>query len=125
MTDVSLTTEEPWELEMKRRYEKDTAVVKTALITAGVCMTIATGGMTGTVMNRRMNSNRYRLSLQEFGLAHDEAGWIFGGKSRKSGRDWLARGAPYHVALLLEVMRKYKIPAIEIRKLGEPYRSTY
>ena len=52
-----------------------------------------------------------RLTVRpcEFGLTQGRAGLLFNGKSRDSGRRWAAAGAPYHVALIITIMREYEL----------------
>jgi hypothetical protein len=57
----------------------------------------------------RVANATYREALREFGLTQGRAGLLFNGKSRGSGRRWAAAGAPYHVALIITIMREYEL----------------
>jgi len=69
-----------------------------------------------------MSPKQYRDALARYGLTQGEAGWLFGGKSRDSGRRWAAEGPPYHVALLLTLMQQRHISPQYVAKIGAPLR---
>jgi hypothetical protein len=65
-----------------------------------------------------MSPKQYRDALARYGLTQGEAGWLFGGKSRESGRRWAAEGPPYHVALLLTLMQHRDISPTYVEKIA-------
>jgi hypothetical protein len=69
-----------------------------------------------------MKKKDYRAALKEFELTQGRAGLLFGGITDRSGRRWAALGAPYYVALLIEIMRKYKLHPDDIEMLGARWR---
>jgi hypothetical protein len=71
---------------------------------------------------RPMSAKQYKAALADFKLSQSRAGWIFGGKSRESGRLWPSEGAPYYVALIIALMRKYDLTPDDIEELGAPFR---
>ena len=73
-------------------------------------------------MSYPMSPKQYQAALDEFKLSQGEASLIFGGKSNRSGRRWARDGAPYHIALLISVMREYKIMVEDIEALGARWR---
>jgi hypothetical protein len=74
-------------------------------------------------MDYPMSRTQYRQALADFGITQGYAAWIFGGKSRFSGRRWAAEGAPYAVALVISMMRDLKLKPEDIEKYGEPWRN--
>lgn len=70
-----------------------------------------------------MSAETYRAALRRFGLTQGEAGWLFGGKSRTSGRRWAAEGAPYAVAVILTMMREHDITPAEVEQYGARWRN--
>ena len=72
--------------------------------------------------NRPMSAKQYRAALEYFGLTQPRAGWIFGGKSKDSGRLWPAEGAPYQVAMIIALMHRYSITPDELEELGTVFR---
>ena len=69
-----------------------------------------------------MSSKQYREALQRLKLTQAHAAWLFNGKSRASGRRWAQEGAPYHVALLLTIMRERHISAKAVEHYGAQWR---
>lgn len=74
-------------------------------------------------MSYPMSPEQYRKALKEFNLEQGEASLIFGGKSDRSGRRWASEGAPYHVALLISVMRDHQLSVEDIEAAGARWRS--
>lgn len=73
-------------------------------------------------MSRPMSAKQYKAALADFKISQSYAGWIFGGKSKDSGRLWPAEGAPYYVAVIISLMRIYNITPEEIEEIGAPFR---
>jgi hypothetical protein len=69
-----------------------------------------------------MSAAAYRKALASLEISQGRAGWLFGGKTQTSGRHWAAVGAPYHVALLLRLMKLYDLTPDDIDEIGAPYR---
>lgn len=73
-----------------------------------------------------MSPQEYAQALAEFNLSRNQACWLFGGKantrSYSAGWRWMAEGAPYHVALTIALMRKFKLSAKDIERIGAPWR---
>jgi hypothetical protein len=76
----------------------------------------------GTMSNRPMSAKQYRAALADLQLSQARAGWIFGGKSKDSGRLWPSEGAPYYVALIISLMRMYDITPDDIEEIGAQFR---
>lgn len=72
--------------------------------------------------SRPMSAKQYRAALADLKLSQARAGWIFGGKSQDSGRLWPAEGAPYYVALIIALMRKFDLSPDDVEELGAPFR---
>jgi hypothetical protein len=72
--------------------------------------------------HRPMSAKQYKAALADFKLSQSRAGWIFGGKSKDSGRLWPSEGAPYAVALIIALMRKFDLTPDDIEELGAPFR---
>ena len=73
-------------------------------------------------MKHPLSKKAYREALAEFGLTQGYAGWLFNGKSKTSGRRWAVQGAPFSTALIIALMREYKIPPEEVERIGAPWR---
>ena len=71
---------------------------------------------------RPMSAAQYKAALADFKLSQPRAGWIFGGKSKNSGRLWPSEGASYQVALIISIMRLYGISPDDIEEIGAPFR---
>ena len=69
-----------------------------------------------------MSARTYRLALKRYVLTQGQASWLFGGKTRLSGRRWAAEGAPYSVALTIGLMDEYDISPEDIQRIGKPWR---
>jgi hypothetical protein len=74
------------------------------------------------MMQYPMTRKQYREALEEFGLTQGRAAWLFNGKSVASGRRWAAEGAPYHVALIITMMRELKLHPDDIEEYGRKWR---
>jgi hypothetical protein len=74
------------------------------------------------ISEQPMSAAAYRKALASLELSQGRAGWLFGGKTQTSGRHWAAVGAPYHVALLLRLMKLYDLTPDDIDEIGAPYR---
>jgi hypothetical protein len=72
--------------------------------------------------HRPMSAKQYKAALADFKLSQSRAGWIFGGKSKDSGRLWPSEGAPYYVALIISLMRLYGITPDDIEEIGAQFR---
>jgi len=68
-----------------------------------------------------MTKKEYRAVLKHYELTQARAAWLFNGKSDRSGRRWATEGAPYHVALIVEMMLKFKLKPKHIEALGRKY----
>ena len=73
--------------------------------------------------NRPMSAKQYKAALADFKISQSYAGWIFGGKSKNSGRLWPSEGASYQVALIISLMRLYDIHPSDIEEIGAPFRT--
>jgi len=71
---------------------------------------------------RAMTREEYRDALAEMDLSQDKAAYLFTGKSGRTGRRWADDGAPFYVALIIALMRKYRLTPQQIGLLGRPYR---
>lgn len=76
-----------------------------------------------TESKRPMSADDYRQALASLELTQSRAGYLFGGKTMASGRNWALEGAPYHVALLLELMWMYDLTADDIDEIGAKWRT--
>jgi hypothetical protein len=94
------------------------------LADAGRACILAVSGAHNVIMKlgAPMTAQQYRKALQEFELTQGRAGWLFGGKTLASGRRWAAEGPPYHVSLILTLMREYGIDPEDIEELGARWR---
>jgi hypothetical protein len=68
-----------------------------------------------------MTKQEYRRVLKDYELTQARAAWLFNGKSDRSGRRWATEGAPYHVALIVELMREFQLTPEDIETLGRKY----
>jgi hypothetical protein len=69
-----------------------------------------------------MTREAYRAALTEMNLSQDNAAYLFTGKTGRTGRRWAKDGAPFYVALIIALMRKYHLSPADIRRLGRPWR---
>ena len=69
-----------------------------------------------------MPAARSRDAIKRLGLTQAQAAWLFAGKSRQSGRRWATEGAPYAVALLLDLMEQCDINPETIEAMGQRWR---
>lgn len=69
-----------------------------------------------------MTSQQYRKALARYNLTQGDAGWLFGGKTRTSGRRWAAEGVPFHVALILTLMDELNLSPDDIENYGAKWR---
>jgi hypothetical protein len=69
-----------------------------------------------------MTAKQYRHALRHYGLTQNHAGWLFGGRTKGSGRRWAANGPPFQVALLLDLMFHYGLTPDDIERHGQRYR---
>jgi len=74
-------------------------------------------------MSPPMTPGKYRAALGRYNLTQGRASWLFGGKTKTSGRRWAAEGAPYSVALLIAIMDTYQITPDDLDELGAPWRA--
>ena len=69
-----------------------------------------------------MSARLYRNALERYVLTQGQASWLFGGKTKLSGRRWAQEGAPYSVALTIGLMDEYGISPEDIQRIGKPWR---
>jgi hypothetical protein len=75
-----------------------------------------------------MSKDDYRKAIREIGLNQAHAAWLFNGYSDtqgRTGRRWATEGAPYHVALIIELMRLYDITPDQLAAIGSPWRKPH
>lgn len=70
-----------------------------------------------------MPAREYRKALDRLRLSQGQAALIFNGKTARSGRRWVKEGAPFHVALIIELMRRLKLSPAYINKVGREWRA--
>jgi len=75
-----------------------------------------------TPMSNPMTREEYRDALAEMELSQDNAAYLFTGKTGRTGRRWAKDGAPFYVALIIALMRKYDLSPADIGSLGRPWR---
>lgn len=74
-------------------------------------------------MSPPMTARQYKKALARYNLTQGRASWLFGGKTKMSGRRWAAEGAPYAVALLISIMDNFQLTPDDIDELGAPWRN--
>jgi hypothetical protein len=69
-----------------------------------------------------MDREEYRAALKRLDLTQDQAGWLFGGKSDRTGRRWATLGAPYAVAVIIAFMDEFELTKEHLEALGARWR---
>jgi hypothetical protein len=65
---------------------------------------------------------QYRKALKYYGLTQGQAQQLFNGRANRTGRRWVAEGAPFHVALILSLMHRLHLTPRYIDEMGEKWR---